>query len=137
MLTSQEWFLISTASKCFLKHSIKEKANDLATQVVSTTMVEVERPKIFDNQGWRKFLRCIVMGTGTTQTAVFQTQIISRRQKNADVKVVLSISHRQKWNSCRKFSKNCIFPNIQLKGVVDRLPRFKNLSDHTNKFLMG
>ena len=36
-----------------------------------------------------------------------------------------------------KFSKNCIFPNIQLKVVVNRLPPFKNLSDHTNKFLMG
>ena len=36
-----------------------------------------------------------------------------------------------------EFSKNCIFPNIQLKGVVNRLPPFKNLSDHTNKFLMG
>ena len=68
---------------------------------------------------------------------VFLTQIISRRQKNADVKVVLSISHRQKWNSRRQFSKNYIFPNIQLKGVVNRLPPFKNLSDHTNKFLMG
>ena len=33
--------------------------------------------------------------------------------------------------------KNCIFPNIQLKGVVNRLPPFKNFSDHTNRFLMG
>ena len=47
------------------------------------------------------------------------------------------ISRRQKWNSRRQFSKNCIFPNIQLKGVVNRLPPFKNLSDHTNIFLMG
>ena len=69
--------------------------------------------------------------------SVILTQIISRRQKNADAKVVLSISRRQKWNSRRQFSKNCIFPNIQLKGVVNRLPPFKNLSDHTNKFLMG
>ena len=69
--------------------------------------------------------------------AVFPTQIISRRQKNADAKVVLSISRRQKWNSRRQFSKNCIFPNIQLKGVVNRLLPFKNLSDYTNKFLMG
>ena len=58
-------------------------------------------------------------------------------QKNADAKVVLSISSRQKWNSCWRFSKNCIFPNIQLKGVVNRLPPFKNLFDHTNIFLMG
>ena len=35
------------------------------------------------------------------------------------------------------FQKNCIFPNVQLKGVVNRLPLFKNLSDHTNRFLMG
>ena len=34
------------------------------------------------------------------------------------------------------FQKNCIFPNIQLKGVVNRLPPFKNLSNHTNRFLM-
>ena len=67
--------------------------------------------------------------------AVFLTQIISRLQKNADAKVVLSISRRQKWNLRRQFSKNCIFPNIQLKGVVNRLPPFKNLSDDTNKFL--
>ena len=71
------------------------------------------------------------------EEAVFLTQIISRRQKNADAKVALSISRRQKWNSRRQFSKNCIFPNIQLKGVVNRLPPFKNLSDHTNMFLMG
>ena len=69
-------------------------------------------------------------------TTVFLTQIISRRQKNADAKVVLLISLRQKWNSPRQFSKNCIFPNIQL-GVVNRLPPFKKLSDHANKFLMG
>ena len=68
---------------------------------------------------------------------VFLTQIISRRQKNADGKVALSISRRKKWNSRRQFSKNCIFPNIQLNGVVNRLPPFKNLSDHTNRFLMG
>ena len=68
---------------------------------------------------------------------VFLTQIISCRQKNADAKVVLPISRQQKWNSHRQFSKNGIFPNIQLKGVVNRLPPFKNLSNHTNKFLMG
>ena len=70
-------------------------------------------------------------------TTVFLTQIISRRQKNADAKVVLLISRRQKWNSRLQFSKNCIFPNIQLKGVLNILPPFKNLSHHTNKFLMG
>ena len=58
---------------------------------------------------------------------VFLTQIISRRQKNADAKVALSISRRQKWKSRRQFSKNCIFPNIQLKGVVNKLLRFKKL----------
>ena len=65
--------------------------------------------------------------------AVFLTQILSSRQKNADAKVVLSISRRQKWNSHRQISKNCIFP----KGVVNRLPPFKNLPGHTNIFLMG
>ena len=68
---------------------------------------------------------------------VFLTQIISRQQKNANAKVALSISSQQKWNSHQQFSKNCIFPNIQLNGVVNRLPPFKNLSDHTNRFLMG
>ena len=65
--------------------------------------------------------------------AVFLTQILSSRQKNADAKVVLSISRRQKWNSHRQISKNCIFP----KCVVNRLPPFKNLPGHTNIFLMG
>ena len=65
---------------------------------------------------------------------VFLTQIISCRQKNADTKVASSISRGQKWNSHQQFSKNCIFPNIQLKGVVNRLPLFKNVSDHTNMF---
>ena len=69
--------------------------------------------------------------------SLFLTEIISRRQKNTDEKVALSISRRQKWNSRGQFSKNCIFPNIQLNGVVNRLPPFKNLSDHTNRFLMG
>ena len=67
---------------------------------------------------------------------VFLTQIISHRQKNANAKVALSISLWQKWNSYQQFSNNCIFPNFQLKGVVNRLPPFKNLSDHTNMFLM-
>ena len=53
--------------------------------------------------------------------------VISRRQKNADAKAVQSISRRRKWNSSRQFSKNCIFPNIQLKGVVNTWPPFKNL----------
>ena len=75
--------------------------------------------------------------TYISHTSVFLTQIISRRQKNADAKVVLSISRRQKWNSRLQFSKNCIFPNILLKGVLNMLPPFKNLSHHTNKFLMG
>ena len=62
---------------------------------------------------------------------VFLTQIVSHRQKNASVKVALLISHQQKWKSCWQFSKNCIFPNIQLKGVVNKLLQFKNLYDHT------
>ena len=69
--------------------------------------------------------------------SVFITQIISRRQKNADAKVVLSISRRQKWNSRRQFSKNYFFPNIQLKVVVNKLAPIKNLSDYISKFLMG
>ena len=49
----------------------------------------------------------------TNRPTDFLTQIISRQQKNADANVASSISRRQKWNSHRQFSKNCIFPNIQ------------------------
>ena len=34
------------------------------------------------------------------------------------------------------FQKIVFFPNIRLKGVINRLLPFKNLSDHTNRFLM-
>ena len=54
--------------------------------------------------------------------------------KNVNAKVALSISRWQKWKLHQQFSKNCIFPNIQLKGVVNKLLQFKNLSDHTNRF---
>ena len=80
----------------------------------------------------------VVFHNGSTYNSfynsVFQTQIISRRQKNADTKVALLISRGQKWKSRRQFSKNCIFPNIQLKGVANKLLQFKNLFDHTNRF---
>ena len=33
--------------------------------------------------------------------------------------------------------KKLNFSNINLKSVVNRLPPFKNLSDHTNRFLIG
>ena len=68
------------------------------------------------------------------EEAVFLTQIISRQQKNADAKVALSISRRKKWKSRRQFSKSCIFPNLQLKGVANKLLQFKNLFDRTNRF---
>ena len=35
------------------------------------------------------------------------------------------------------FQKSFIFLNIQLKGVVNRSPPLKNLSDHANRLLMG
>ena len=57
--------------------------------------------------------------------------------KNADTKVVLSISHWKNGIHISNFQKKCIFPNIQLKGVVNRLPPFKNLSDHKNMVLTG
>ena len=58
----------------------------------------------------------------TKNQAVFLTQVILPRQKNVDAKVVQSISRWQKWNLHQQFSKNCIFPNIQIKGVVNMLP---------------
>ena len=70
---------------------------------------------------------------GLVKATVFVTQIISRRQKNANAKVLYPISQKQKWNSRRQFSKHCVFPNIQLKGVVNRLTPFKNVSNHTNR----
>ena len=66
--------------------------------------------------------------------AVFLTQIISRRQKNADAKVALLISHWQKWKLRQQFSKNFIFPNVQLKVVANKLLQFKNLFHHTDRF---
>lgn len=35
------------------------------------------------------------------------------------------------------FLENCIFPNTQVKGVVNRLAPLKNLSGPINRFLMG
>ena len=67
----------------------------------------------------------------------FNSNSFMSAKKNADAKVALSISCRQKWNLHQQFSKNCIFPNIQLKGVVNRLPPSKNLSEQTKRFLMG
>ena len=85
----------------------------------------------------RKSLSYLLTTNTELQHLVLLTQIISCRQKNFDAKVVQWISRRQKWNSRRQFSKSCIFANIQLKGVVNRLPPFKTLSGHTNRFLMG
>ena len=69
--------------------------------------------------------------------AVFLTQIISRQQKNADAKVIMDFM-LAKMEFASAIFKNCIFPNIQLKGAVNRLPPFtNNLSDHANRFLMG
>ena len=85
----------------------------------------------------RKSLSYLLTTNTELQHLVFLTQIISRRQKNFDAKVVQWISRRQKWNLRRQFSKSCIFANIQLKGVVNRLPPFKTLSGHTNRLLMG
>ena len=72
-------------------------------------------------EGQMNFAGMCIISFGYVNS-VFLTQVISRRQK---------------WNLRRQFSKNCIFPNIQLNGVVNRLPPFKNLSDHRNRLLMG
>ena len=61
------------------------------------------------------------------------TESIRRLSKNRSK--VKKTTHVK--NHClRAIPKNCIFPNIQLKGVVNRLPSFKNLPEHTNRFLM-
>ena len=57
---------------------------------------------------------------------VFLTQIISR--------IMYNRFHVGK-NGIRV--GKCTFPNIQLKDVVNRLPPFKDLYDHTNRFLTG
>ena len=68
----------------------------------------------------------------TEKQILILSQSSLSNSKHADAKVALSISCQQKWNLHQHFSKNCIFPNIQLNSVVNRLPPFKNLSDHTN-----
>ena len=58
-----------------------------------------------------------VVDGGKILYSVFLTQIISRRQKNADAEVALSISRRQKWNSRRQFSifKKLYFTKYSIK----------------------
>ena len=66
---------------------------------------------------------------------VFLTQTISRRQKNAERCIKDFTSAKMEFASA--ISKKLYFSNIQLKGVVNRLSSFQNLSDHANRFLMG
>ena len=88
---------------------------------------EVRTKGSFNKQFFPSLLKRLVNSQSGSVKSVFLTQIISFRQKNVDAKVALSISRWQKWKSRRQFSKNCIFPNIQLKGVVNKLLRFKKL----------
>ena len=88
---------------------------------------EVRTKGSFNKQFFPSLLKRLVNSQSGSVKSVFLTQIISCRQKNVDAKVALSISRWQKWKSRRQFSKNCIFPNIQLKGVVNKLLRFKKL----------
>ena len=79
-----------------------------------------------------------VLSSASDKAKLFATQIISRNY----------LAKKCHWQSCiinftmakmvfaLSISKSSIFPNIQLKGVVKRLPPFKYLSDHTNRFLM-
>ena len=67
---------------------------------------------------------------------VFLTHIISHWQKMPKRKLYNGFHVDKIGIRVSKFSKNCIFPNIQLKGVVNRLPPFKSMYDHMNKFLM-
>ena len=78
----------------------------------------------------------MLLFTFISTSTVFLTQIIPRQQKNADAKVALSISCQQKMEFASAIYKKAIFPNIQLNSVVNRLPPFKNLSDHASRFLM-
>ena len=68
--------------------------------------------------------------------SVFLTQIISRRQKNADGKLYYRFHVGKNGTRVGSFQKIVILPNIKLKVAVNRLPPFNNLSDHTNRFLM-
>ena len=88
---------------------------------------EVRTKGSFNKQFFPSLLKRLVNSQSGSMKSVFLTHIISCWQKNIDAKVALSISRRQKWKSHRQFSKNCIFPNIQLKGVVNKLLRFKKL----------
>ena len=72
-----------------------------------------------------------------TQVSVFLTQIISCQQKMLMQKLHNGFHVSNNGIHVNKLSKNCIFPNIKLRGVVNRLSPFKKWSDHTNRFLMG
>ena len=65
--------------------------------------------------------------------AVFLTQIISRQQKCWHEKCIIDFLAAKMEFATTK----CIFPNIQLKDVVNRLPPSKNLYDHTSSFWTG
>ena len=68
--------------------------------------------------------------------AVFLTQIISNLQKNVDVESCIMDFMLGKMEFVSAIFKKLYFSKYS-KGVVNRLPPFKNLSDHTNRFLMG
>ena len=65
--------------------------------------------------------------------SVFLTQIISRRPKKCWHESCITDFTSAKMEFASVIFKNYIFINMQLKGVVNRLPRIKNLSDHTNR----
>ena len=69
--------------------------------------------------------------------AVFLTQIISRRQKMSTQKLYNRFHVGKNGIRVGDFQKMVFFPNIQLKAVVNRLPLFQNLSDHTNRSSIG
>ena len=59
---------------------------------------------------------------------VFLTQIISRWQKKMPM---------QNFEFTSAIFKKMYFFKYSIKYVVNRLPSFKNLYDHTNRFLKG
>ena len=76
------------------------------------------------------------MGTELVLLAVFLTQIISRRQKMPTRKLYNRF-HVGKNEICVGNFQKDIFSKYSIKYVGNRLPPFKNLSNHTNRFLKG
>ena len=75
-------------------------------------------------------------GVGLIKITVFLTQIISCRQKKCRHKSCIIDFTLAKTEFTSAVFKKLYFSKYSIKGCCKQIPPFKNLSDHTNKFLM-